>query len=54
MSHTYCILILKYIPGLYKSVYYYYIRETRMRQHNFGTTAEQAALAWACVAKRRQ
>jgi len=28
-------------------------REIRNRWHNIGITAEQAALVWACVAKRK-
>jgi len=29
-------------------------RETRNRWYNLGTTAKQAAMVWACVAKRRR
>jgi len=28
-------------------------RETRFRCHNLGTAANQVAMVWACVAKRR-
>jgi len=27
-------------------------RESRIRRHNLGTTAKQAAMVWACVGKR--
>ena len=30
------------------------LRETRYRWHGIGITAEQAALVWACAAKRRR
>ena len=30
----------------------YSAREIRNRQHNFGTTAKQVVMGWACVAKR--
>ena len=30
------------------------LRETRIRCHNIGTTAEQVAMVWAYAAKRRQ
>jgi len=29
-------------------------RETGIRGHNLSTTTEQAAMVWACAAKRRQ
>jgi len=29
-------------------------RETRIRRRNLGTTAKQAAMVWACAAKRKQ
>ena len=30
------------------------LRETRIRSQDFGTTAKQVAMVWACAAKRRQ
>jgi len=30
------------------------LTETRIRQYNFGTTAEQVTMVWACAGKRRQ
>jgi len=30
------------------------LRETRIRWHNLGTTAKQAAMVWACAVNRRQ
>jgi len=30
------------------------LRETRNRWRNFGNTAEQVSMVWACAVKRRQ